>query len=37
MIINDFFYFASSFAAQFFLFDIRMMQEISKGEEGNIK
>ena len=30
-----FFYFASSFAAQFLLFDIRMTQEISKGEIRN--
>ena len=32
-----FFYFASSFAAQFSLFDVRMMQEISKGEIVNGK
>ena len=32
-----FFYFASSFAAQFLLFDIRMTREISKGETGNSK
>ena len=32
---QDFFYFASSFAAQFSLFNIRMTQEISKGEIGN--
>ena len=31
------FCFASSFAAQFSLFDIRMTQEISKGELGNGK
>ena len=31
------FYFASSFAVQFFLFDIRMMQEISKEEIENGK
>ena len=37
MIINHFFCFASSFAAQFLLFDIRMTQEISKGEVGNGK
>ena len=39
MIINlfFFFYFTSLFAAQFLLFDIRMMQEISKGEVGNGK
>ena len=37
MIINHFFCFASSFAAQFLLFDIRMTQEISKGEVGNDK
>ena len=36
MIINLFF-FASSFAAQFLLFDIRIMQEISKGEVRNGK
>ena len=35
MIINHFFYFASSFTVQFLLFDIRIMQEISKGEVGN--
>ena len=31
------FCFASSFAAQFLLFEIRMTQEISKGEVGNGK
>ena len=36
-IINHFFYFACSSAAQFLLFEIRMMQEISKGEIGNNK
>ena len=36
MIINLFF-FTSSFAAQFLLFDIRLTQEISKGEIGNGK
>ena len=36
MIINNFF-FASSFTVQFLLFDIRMTQEISKGEVGNDK
>ena len=30
-----FYYFASAFAAQFSLFIIRMMQEISKGEIGS--
>ena len=34
---NHFFCFASSFAAQFLLFDIKMSQEISKGEVGNGK
>ena len=38
MIIKHFFFcFASSFAAQFLLFDIKMTQEISKGEVGNDK
>ena len=37
MIINQFFGFASSFAAQFLLFDIRLTQEISKGKVGNGK
>ena len=37
MIINHFSCFASAFAAQFLLSDIRMMQEISKGELGNGK
>ena len=37
MIVNHFFYFASLFAAQFSLFDIRMTQEIPKGEIGNDK
>ena len=37
MIINHCFCFASSFAAQFLLFGIRMMQEISKQEVGNGK
>ena len=38
MIINlFFFYFASSFAAQFSLFDIRMTQEMAKGETGKNK
>ena len=39
MIINHFFFFCfgSSFAAQFLLFDIRITQEISKGEVGNGK
>ena len=32
MIINHIFYFASSFAAQFLLFEIRITQEILKGE-----
>ena len=32
MIINHFFCFTSSFPAQFLLFDIRMTQEVSKGE-----
>ena len=36
-IIIHFFCFASSFAAQFLLLEIRMTQEISKGEEGNDK
>ena len=31
MIINRFFYFERSFAEQFFLFDIRNTQHISKG------
>ena len=36
MIINHFFYFASSFAVQFLLFDFRITQEISsKGEIGD--
>ena len=35
MIINQIFYFGSSFAAQFLLYEIRMMQEISKLEIGN--
>ena len=36
MIINHFFYFASSFAVQFLLFHIRITQEISsKGEIGD--
>ena len=33
VIINHFFCIAGSFAAQFLLFDIRMTQEISNGEE----
>ena len=37
MIINHFFYFTSSFAAQVLLFDIRMTEDISKGEVGNGK
>ena len=38
MIINHFlFCFASSFVAQVLLFDIRMMQEISKEQVGNGK
>ena len=37
MIINHFFCFASSFAHQFLLFDIRMTQDISKREVGNGK
>ena len=37
MIINHFFYFASSFAAQVLLFDIRITQEIAKVEVGNGK
>ena len=37
MIIDDFFCFASSFAAQFLFFDIRMTQKILKGEVGNGK
>ena len=32
---QDFFYFASSFTAQFLVFDVKMTQEISKGEIGN--
>ena len=36
-IIIIFFYFGSSFAAQFSLFVIKMTQEISKGEIGNGK
>ena len=32
-----FFHFASSFAAQVLLFEIRMTQEISEGESGNSK
>ena len=35
MIINHIFYFASSFTAQFLLFQIRMTQEMSKVEIGN--
>ena len=31
------FYFPSSFTAQFLFFDVRMTQEISKGEIGNNK
>ena len=34
---QDFFNFTSSFTAQVLLFDIRMTQEISKGEVGNGK
>ena len=34
IIINHFFCFASSFAAQPLLFDTRITQEISKGEVG---
>ena len=34
---ESFFCFASSFTAQFLLFDIRMTQKISKREEGNDK
>ena len=34
---QDFFYFASSFTTQFLFFDVRMTQEISKGEIGNDK
>ena len=37
MIINLFFCFASSFAAQIFLFDCKMTQEISEGDVGNGK
>ena len=38
MIINlAYTYFASLFAAQFLLFEIRMTQEISNGETGNSK
>ena len=37
LIINHFFCFVSSLAAQFLHFDIRMMQEMSKGEVGNSK
>ena len=37
VIINHFFCFASLFAAQLLLFNIRMMQEISKGERRNSK
>ena len=37
IIINHFFCFTSSFPAQFLLFDIRMTQEVSKGEAGNGK
>ena len=33
-IINHFFYFECSFTVQFLLFEIRMTQEISKGEIG---
>ena len=36
-IINRIFYLACSFAAQFQIFEITMMQEISKGETGNDK
>ena len=34
---QDFFYFTSPFVAQFWLFDIKMTQEILKGEIGNGK
>ena len=34
MVINHFFHFASSSAAQYSAFDIRMTQEISKVETG---
>ena len=37
MIINHFFYFTNSFAAQVLLFDIRMAEDTSKGEAGNGK
>ena len=37
MMINYFFCFTGSFAAQFFFFNIRMAQEISKGEVGSDK
>ena len=37
MMINYFFCFTGSFAAQFLFFDIRMAQEISKGEVGSDK
>ena len=37
MIFSHFFYLAISFAAQFLLFDINMIQEMSKGEVGNRK
>ena len=37
MITNQFFCFASLFAAQFLLVDTSMRQEISKGEVGNGK
>ena len=36
-IIQSFVCFGTSFAAKFLLFDIRMTQEISKGEVGNGK
>ena len=35
--LDFFFYFASSFTAQFLFFDVRMAQEIPKGETGNNK
>ena len=34
---QDLFYFTSSFTAQFLFFDVRLTQEISKGEIGNNK
>ena len=34
---KDFFYFASLFTAQFLIFNVRITQEISKGEIGNDK